>query len=124
MLTIRRATRDDLLAFYGDEARAVTTTAWLGEADGKVLGIGGLRHQGGRVWAFCDLREGAEAYPVALHKLALRTMAHVREHGPKYIYADMDTALETAPRWLERLGFVRLTAGDESTVIWQWHSAE
>lgn len=122
-VTVRPATRDDLLRYSGEERLGPTATAFIGEIDGEPVGIGGLAYRAGRVYAFCDLKPEAKQHPKALHAAALAVIKLARDLRHRFVFAEMDLSEPTAPRWLARLGFERLSDEGAEKVIWVWRNS-
>jgi RimJ/RimL family protein N-acetyltransferase len=89
--------------------------------DGRVLGLGGLRFcADGTIFAFVTMTEEGKRYPVALHKAGHRCMREAREAGYRRIFAHAERENPAAERWLERLGFRRVTSEDERHLfVWE-----
>ena len=105
--TIREATHADVAAFFKKrDLDAPTFRGWVGELDGRVIGIGGLARLGnGRWFAFLDLADEARPFKMTLMRQAKRTLEEARQMGIRYVYAEMNTAERNAEEWLTRLGF-------------------
>lgn len=101
---IRPATREDIEAFSSVPDKP-TMKAFVGELDGKIIGIGGLAFSQGRWFVFCDLTEEARRYKVSIAKTARRVMDEAREMGIQFVYADVDETEPNALRWQKSLGF-------------------
>lgn len=97
--------------------------AFVGEIDGVTLGIGGLAYlPNGSVLAFCDLKEEARRYPVALHRAGRETLRFAAELGIRKILATADNLQPAAERWLLRIGFVPTEI--DGVRIFIWHSSQ
>jgi GNAT superfamily N-acetyltransferase len=103
-VTIRRATAEDIAAF-SDMTNRPTTIAWVGELDGKIIGLAGFARNKGRWIAFADLSEEARPYKVTIARAAIRAMDEVRRLGIPFVYAVLDETEPTALKWLQSLGF-------------------
>lgn len=108
-LLIRRATAEDILAWCemvgADPSGKPSAKAWVGEVDGRLIGLGGLALFHGRWFAFLDLTEEARTHKIALMRLAIRIIDEARGSGIQFIYADRDQTEPKAEAWLKRLGF-------------------
>lgn len=82
-----------------------TVKAWIGEVDGRIIGMGGLAFVDGRWIAFCDLTDEARPYKVSIVKAGRAVMEEARRAGHKFIYAETDDKEPMAKRWLESLGY-------------------
>ena len=102
---VRRATREDIENF-SDATMKPTMKAWLGELDGKILGMGGLALSNGRWFAFCDLTDEARKYKMTIVKISYEIMRDAKRSGIKFVYADADTEEPMSRRWLASLGFI------------------
>lgn len=118
--TVRRATQEDLIAFYGQEQGAsVTTKAWAGLLGDEVVSIGGFHFSGGLITAFLDIRSGeARRYKLTIFKTAQTVMRDAKAQGYRFVYADMDTDEPRAEKLLMILGFSRM-APDQTIFMWR-----
>jgi hypothetical protein len=123
VITVRPATESDLLTFFGTmppELEITRVLAWVGEEDGKIVGIGGVRyHADGGVTGFVNATPDCRAHPVVMHRTALRFLAHWREAGHRTLRATIDSRIPRADVWARRLGFVPL---DDEGGVWAWRS--
>lgn len=104
-VVFRPATAKDVVEFSAS-LPPYRVRAFVGEIDGVALGVGGLAYlPDGSVLAFCDLKDEARRYPVALHRAGLATLRFAAELGIKKILATADNMQPAAERWLLRLGF-------------------
>lgn len=108
---VRPATAEDFAnytaAVFGEvKAVPLRARAFAGIVDGRVIGIGGIGFapDGTRV-AFADLTDEARKYPVALHKVALKTIELAKSLGIKQLLATTQTQQPRAEAWLLRLKF-------------------
>ena len=101
---VRPATREDIEAFSAAPQKP-TMKAWVGELDGRLIGIGGLAFSHGRWFVFCDLTDEARQYKVTIAKTALTVMKEARRMGLKYVYAEIEDEEPAALRWQRSLGF-------------------
>ena len=113
-VVIRRATREDVEAF-GELPHSPTIKAWVGDVDGRIVGIGGFYFYKGRWVGFCDLTEEASRYKVSFIRAARLAMDDMKRAGHKFIYAEVDPDYPMAPKWVGRLGFQKTKSG-----IWRW----
>jgi hypothetical protein len=113
---VRPAAREDIEAFFGPRAKP-TMKAWVGEVDGRPIGIGGLALAGGRWVAFCDLTPEARRYRRAIVRTARLIMEEARRSGIRFVYAAADMEEPMALRWLASLGFER---DERSGRLFRW----
>jgi len=108
-LVIRRATSEDIVAWCAmvgsDPAGKPSARAWVGEVDGRLIGLGGLALAGGRWFAFLDLSPEGRTHKIALMRLAIRILDEARKDGIRFVYADRNPDEPKAQAWLTRLGF-------------------
>jgi hypothetical protein len=114
---IRPATHDDLLAFYGKDRIGPSFKGIAGTLDGKVVAVAGLAYVGGRVFAFCSVKDDARPYRVHIHRTAKRILDEAKRRH-RFIYADCDPNELGAAKWLARLGFEHLDGN-----LWRLSSA-
>lgn len=120
MMKVRPANAADIATYTCDHP-VPTIRAWVGEVDGKIVGISGLFLQDGRWFIFCDLSEEAKKYPMTIARNAHRVMAEARTMGIRYIYAIIDP-LRGEPRaiaWLGTLGFEPDERSDGNLYRWR-----
>ena len=99
--TLRQARAEDFLAVYG-ELPFHSVLAWVGEADGVVLGIGGLAfHRGAPSYLFLQLRPECRRFPKFMVRCCLDVLSQLRGK-PANAIADPDQP--RASLFLERLG--------------------
>lgn len=114
---VRRAARADIEAFAGDGERP-TMKAWVGEIDGRIIGLGGLAYRHGRWIAFCELSEEARPHKRAIVRAGRAAIDAARRAGHTYIYAEADQSEKMAKRWLASLGF----RADPKTGLFRWQA--
>ena len=114
---IRPATREDIDA-YSSSTNKPTTKAWVGEVDGRIIGLGGLALSSlGRWCAFLDIDPEARAYKMTLMRMAKATMAEASRMGIRYVYTEMSAVEPRAEAWLLSLGF---EVFDPTRRIYRW----
>jgi len=116
--TIRPATRADIDQLI-DEPLPWRVRAFAVENEGKLLGVGGFVHQPGAIAAFVIKAEGAEKYPLALHRAGLMAMREAKETGYRRVVALAEKLNPAAERWLARLGFKQVMVDNESAWVWE-----
>jgi len=102
--TVRPATTEDLEAYFPGAVKP-TVRAWVGELDGKLIGIGGYAFAQGRWIAFCDLTKDARKYKFQIARTAKMIMGEAKKQGLKYVYVDINKEESGAEKWLKSLGF-------------------
>ena len=117
MMHVRPASREDIEAFSSAKGKP-TIKAWVGEVDGRIVGISGFALAGGRWYIFCDLKEEARQYKMTIARNAHRVMAEARAMGIKYIYAQIDKTEPRAIAWLGTLGF----EPDPRSSLYRWRA--
>ena len=113
---VRAATKDDI-ARFSDLANKPTLRAWVGERDGKIIGIGGVALAKGRWFGFIDLTEEARPYKMHIMRAAKRLLAEARRDGIRYIYAEVSPSEPKALAWLTSLGF---SLDPRSQQLYRW----
>ena len=99
--TLRQARAEDFLAVYG-ELPFHSVLAWVGEADGVVLGIGGLAfHRGAPSYLFLQLRPECRHFRKSMFRACRNVLSQLRGK-PANAIADPDQP--GSARFLERLG--------------------
>ncbi len=97
----------------------MTIKAWVGELDGKVIGIGGFVFSGGRWFGFCDISDDARKYKMTIARAAKMIMSEAKKQGIRFVYADMAKDEPGAAKWLKSLGF---TIDPRSQVLYRWRN--
>lgn len=101
MIELKPATQKDVEAFYG-KLPAFTMRGIVAVKEGEVIGLGGTYQHQGNTIVFCDMKESAKRYRKYILKAAKMVMAGIKD---KRVFAICDTKQDTAPRFLEHLGF-------------------
>lgn len=116
---IRPATVADFVAFRG-EPPLWRTRAWVGEWNGKVIGMGGIAYPKGSAMPVIWAEYGPEAYRhgKTLFKGAVDFMRSIRE---PQVACVADQTIEASKRFAERLGFspTGQFSDDGELLIWQ-----
>lgn len=99
---------EDFLELIGGPPghRAKTITALAGD---RVLGVGGVIYINGELWASLQMAPEARRYPTAIHRAGLKAIELFRAIGARRVYANAQPDNPAAERWLERLGFSRVS---------------
>lgn len=113
---IRPATLADIEAFSPTQMKP-TLKAWVGEVDGKIIGLGGFAFSGGRWFGFCDLNEEARKYKLTIARTARMVMEEAKKQGIRFVYAEVDKDIPGAARWLKSLGF---SLDPRSLSLYRW----
>ena len=114
---VRQAALEDIEAFVGD-GEWLTMKAWVGEIDGRIVGLGGLAYRHGRWIAFCELSDEARPHKRAIVRAGRAAIDAARRAGHPFIYAEADESEPMATRWLESLGF----RADPKTGLFRWQA--
>lgn len=102
-MKIRYATREDLLAWYGNVP--ATMRALVVENEGRIVGVAGVGRMGDHLQAFSSFTEELRGHKVTLGRAAIAFKKMLTEYqGP--VLAICSQSEPTAPALLERLGFV------------------
>lgn len=101
-MIVRPATAEDITLFSD---AGPTFRAWVGEVDGKVVGVSGLVRIKGRWFIFCDLKDEAKKFKITIARNAHRVMDEARKMGIRFIYAQVDKNEPRAIAWIATLGF-------------------
>jgi hypothetical protein len=116
---IRPATPKDVAALIA-EPLPWRIRAFAMEDDGKLLAVGGFTFMpGDTVAAFLIKAEGAERYPVTLHRAGITAMRTAVEAGYRRIVALADKTNPAAERWLVRFGYKLHMIDGIKTWIWE-----
>ena len=118
MIVIRPSTKDDIETF-SDMADKPTIRAWVGELDGRIIGIGGFAFSHGRWIAFCDLTDEAKKHKMAIMRAGKMALNEARKQGIKFIYAEADLKQTGSIRWLKSLGF---ELDPRTAYLYRWRS--
>ena len=95
----------------------ITVRGLVGELNGKILGFGGVAHNpDGLPVAFFDMKDEARPYKKAIVQGARELLKLIDTLAPGLpIAATANSNEKNAPRFLARLGFVRI--GDEGYIL-------
>jgi hypothetical protein len=116
--TLSPTTQSDIDAMtvvpLGHRIRA--ETARVGD---EIVGVAGFSHlPDGSLCAFAFLTDAARKRKIQLHKQALRGISDARARGAKRIIALASPDIPGAAKWLDRLGFSPVLAGDQTIYVW------
>ena len=82
-----------------------SSKAWVGEVDGKIVGVGGLYFHKSRWFGFLDITDEARHHKLTLARTGRMVMDEARKMGIRFVYSEVDTDEPNAMRWHELLGF-------------------
>jgi hypothetical protein len=123
-IVIRPATAEDIAALAvrlgAPEGGVPTASAWVGEKDGVIVGIGGIAFRRGNWFAFIDVADEARPHKMTIMRSAIRFLEAMRSAGIRYIHAEVSPAEPGAQAWLESLGF---ELDHRSQHWWRWSAA-
>lgn len=118
-MKIRPATKADFDQVIS-EPLPYRVRAYAVEHDGKLLGVGGFAFQPGEtIAAFVLKAEGAEKYPVTLHRAGRLAMAEAKRQGYRRVVAMAEQCNPAAERWLARLGFKPVMVDEVQAWVWE-----
>jgi hypothetical protein len=109
-MLIRPLTREDLRTWWPEVPLARTVRGFAAEQDNTLLGVAGLMYLPTVVYAFAEMREGGERYPVSIMRVA-RLMRGLMQEVQAPIVARADEDYPNAGALLERVGFERVAPG-------------
>ncbi len=116
-IEIRPATAGDFEAMYGHPPER-TVYAFVGDAAGEIVGIGGVYLDPGGPIGFLNVTERAKPYKLTLLREAKRFM---KEHaGPMPVRAIRDKNNKLAGRFLLALGFRYMRSTSEGE-LYEWN---
>lgn len=104
--SVRLAVADDLHRYARRDLPewCIEWAGYVAEQNDEIVAIGLLCwDKWGRVWAWYDCRVRLPAF--TMHRLAKRTIGHLREIGVPALHAYRDEAVPNSELWLRRLGF-------------------
>lgn len=105
-IRLRLATDDDIRRFARQDRPewVVEWVAYAAEQDGEVVALGMILWDShGLTWVMYNSR--IKLSPFLMHRLAKKTLGHLREIGVTDLYTFCDDAIPGADKWLARLGF-------------------
>ncbi|HBV7338346.1 TPA: hypothetical protein MD501_000746 [Klebsiella variicola] len=118
---IRAASSTDVREWFGQVPGTMKAVLLL--VDGAPVAIGGMMRKNGFSVAFMDMKPEAHAVPLSVWKGSVRAMRDIICKSRMPVYAKVSDVLETAPAFLERLGFVPIE-GNEKVMVWQIRSPQ
>ncbi len=89
----------------------------LRDDDGVLQAMGGLWFIDDRAVATFWAR--SEQRPLRIHRLAIKIVNAARRAGVTEIWAEEDTRVEGARKWLERFGFERAGQAEDGLPVWR-----
>lgn len=101
------ATVELLTRFYGAPPQR-SMRAFVGVLDGEVLGVVALIPDGSRLGLISDVKAHGRMFRKAIVRGAREIMALAEQIGAP-VHAAVDPGIPCAERFLERLGFYRIT---------------
>jgi len=94
---IRAATAHDIAAFYG-----TAQDLYVAIVDGRPVVLGGFFEEDGRLWAFLDVKDGAEAHGIRI----VRTLRRALREANHTVFAPCNAGeFPRAEHLLRLLGF-------------------
>lgn len=102
MITLVPATRELVDAYHDGIPINYSMCGIVALEDGVPIGIGGIYNYNNRTYMFCEMKDCARKYRKYIIK-AGREVLKLAEG--KIVYAVAQDGIESAPRFLEHLGF-------------------
>jgi len=112
--SIRPATAADVALFYG-----TSHDVQVAVVDGRPVAIGGLVEEDGRLWAFFNVRDGADAHSVRIVRLLHRGLSRTAEVRDTVFVACDAAQFPQAPRLLRLLGFTPTSETRNGLKVWK-----
>ena len=84
--------------------------------DGKLICLGGIWLWEEMFWATFASRGSP---PHRVHRLAFKVVEAARQAGVQTIWAEEDTSIPNAAKWLERFGFQRVGETEDLKPVWR-----
>ncbi len=104
MLEVVQATQEDVQAFHG-RASDCSFRGIAVREDGLTIALAGVYNYAGKRVVFSDLKDSARKYRKSTLKIAKEYLSGLRGE----LYAVCSDTEPTAPRFLEHLGFYKVT---------------
>jgi len=89
--------------------------AYVAELDSEVMGFAGVAYTRAGVWAFADMRDSAQKYPMTIMRVARKVKTILAEITCP-VYCEADAKYPNAGELLKRVGFKSI---DGRYYIWQ-----
>jgi hypothetical protein len=115
---IRPITHEHVCAFYETDTPPVTVKGLSFFLDGELAAIGGVRYERGYFIAFSDIKPGVTVSKATVYRCGLEVMKFIKGIGIPVV-AMADERLESAPRFLEHLGFEHKRS-DPNGEVYTW----
>ncbi|EPA3124726.1 hypothetical protein [Yersinia enterocolitica] len=109
-VNFRFATEMDIRHWYGSIPG--TMRAVVLEVDDEAVMICGVMHRPDHYMAFMDMRPKARNLGLSIMKTTKTAIRDVFSHYTQPIFAVVDDELESAPRFLKRIGFLPVKGRD------------
>jgi len=84
--------------------------------DDKLICLGGVWLWEGMFWATFASKGSP---PHRVHRLAFKVIEAARQAGVQTIWAEEDTSIPNAPKWLERFGFQKVGETEDLKPVWR-----
>lgn len=89
----------------------------LRDEDGRLQAMGGIWFIGDMAWGTFWSR--GEARPLRVHRLAIKVLQAAVQAGVTEVWAEEDTRVPNARKWLERFGFERAGDATDGLPVWR-----
>lgn len=116
--THRMATADDLAAFYGEPPKETTRAIVFLDGD-KIVAIGGVKRQQGRLSAFSEIKQGANLSKMTIGRMAQVVMDMIRTYQvPIWTAAEKQGA--ATGKLVKHYGFEHQASNEEAEIYTLW----
>lgn len=118
-VTIRPATHEDMVAWYGNEWKR-TVRAWVAEVDGAVAALAGYSFEKEFTYAFSHIKDGVSLPRRVIYRGAVLMFEEMKRRGVPLV-AIANPEIQNSGKLLQRLGFRMVGTGEEGD-IYVWNS--
>lgn len=116
--THRMATAEDLVAFYGEPPKETTRAIIFLDGD-KIVAIGGVKRQQGRLSAFSEIKPDANLSKMTIGRMAQVVMDMIRTYKVP-IWAAAEKLGADTGKLVKRYGFEHQASNEEAEIYTLW----
>jgi len=117
-LTYRIATPDDIIAFYGEKPKESTRAIVFYDGD-KIVAIGGIKRESGRLVAFSEIKPDARLSKMTIVRGANVVMEMIRGYKVP-IWAAADHKGDETGKLVKHYGFEHQASNQDAEIYTLW----
>lgn len=117
-LTYRQASAEDLIAFYGEKPKTSMRAIVFFQGD-KIVAIGGVKRELGRVVAFSEIKPDANLSKMTIGRGARIVMDMIRTYKVP-VWAAAERKGDETAKLIKHFGFEHQASDNESEIYTLW----